>query len=107
MLISKDVTTTQAFFYPTLIPVVSNHLSHLTNQLDWSFYHQTSGQLMDDGLPIAIRCSQERMKDTEVYILENTINLFLWIGQSVNPDWINNVFGVPNIAQIDVDVVSL
>jgi len=88
MLISKDVTTTQAFFYPTLIPV-------------------TSGQLMDDGLPIAIRCSQERMKDTEVYILENTINLFLWIGQSVNPDWINNVFGVPNIAQIDVDVGKL
>uniref|UniRef100_H2ZC32 SEC24 homolog C, COPII coat complex component n=1 Tax=Ciona savignyi TaxID=51511 RepID=H2ZC32_CIOSA len=88
LIISMDVTETQAFLYPRLIPVFSDSIS-------------------DGGIPPSIRCSEDRMKETEAFILENSVSMFLWIGQSVNPVWIQNVFGVQSAAQIDIDLVNL
>ena len=60
----------------------------------------------EDGSSVAIRCSEERLKENEVYVLENGISMFLWIGQAVDPNWVHNVFGVQSAAQIDIDLVS-
>ena len=37
---------------------------------------------------------------------ENGIYIFLWIGASVNPEWLQNIFGVPNLAQINVETIT-
>nr|CAB3265936.1 protein transport protein Sec24C [Phallusia mammillata] len=88
LILSMDVTETQVFLYPRLLPVLFRTPAH-------------------DGLPAAVRCSEERLKENEVYILENGISLFLWVGQAVDSVWIQNVFGVQSAGQIDIDLGSL
>ena len=36
---------------------------------------------------------------------ENGHYLFMWIGHSISPEWVQSVFGVPSAAQIDIDKV--
>lgn len=38
---------------------------------------------------------------------ENGLILYLWIGMNVNPEWVQNLFGVQSVAQIDIDKVRL
>lgn len=38
--------------------------------------------------------------------LENGLSMFLWIGHNVSSQWIQQVFGVQSVAQIDIDKVS-
>ena len=37
---------------------------------------------------------------------ENGLSMFLWIGHSVEPHWVQQVFGVQSAAQIDIDKVG-
>lgn len=38
----------------------------------------------------------------EMYFLtENGIYMFLWIGQAISPEWLQNVFGVQSTNQVD------
>ncbi|KAL4239532.1 Protein transport protein Sec24C [Mactra antiquata] len=85
---AMDVKSSCAFFYPRLIPL---------HDLD------PSGTT----LPSAMRCSAERLQDNGVYLLENGVSMFIWIGHSVDPDWIQKVFSVQSAAQIDIDKCRL
>ncbi|KAK9506894.1 hypothetical protein O3M35_008745 [Rhynocoris fuscipes] len=58
---------------------------------------------MEDDFPNAIRCSGEKLADDGVYLLENGIYMFLWLGLAVPSQWLMSVFGVQNTAQIDVE----
>lgn len=40
------------------------------------------------------------------FIVENGFNMFMWIGQNVNTDFLQSVFGVQSATQIDVEKVS-
>ena len=33
--------------------------------------------------------------------------MYMWIGLNVNPEWVQQVFGVQSAAQIDIDKVTL
>ncbi|XP_029464830.1 LOW QUALITY PROTEIN: protein transport protein Sec24C [Rhinatrema bivittatum] len=79
---SMDVTETNVFFYPRLLPL---------SKVD----------LDSDSLPVAIRCSEERLSKGEVYLLENGLNLFVWVGKNVQQALIQNLFGVSSFSQID------
>lgn len=35
--------------------------------------------------------------------LENGIHMFLWLGLGLNSQWVQGVFGVPSVVQIDTD----
>ena len=50
-----------------------------------------------------MRCTIEKISDDGVYLLENGLYLFMYIGMAVDPTWIQEVFGVPSAAQIDID----
>lgn len=39
--------------------------------------------------------------------VENGIHMLLWIGLGVNPDFCQQIFGVPSPIQIDVDKITL
>ncbi|KAH3871249.1 hypothetical protein DPMN_034444, partial [Dreissena polymorpha] len=85
---SMDVKSSCAFFYPRLIPL---HTLEPTGT----------------DMPTALRCSAERLQDNGVYLLENGVSMFMWIGHKVDPDWIQKMFGVQSAAQIDIDKFRL
>jgi len=42
----------------------------------------------------------------DVVFTENGVSMFMWIGHTVDPDWIQQVFSVQSAAQIDIDKVT-
>lgn len=85
---TMDVKNTAIYFYPRLIPL------H-----DMDPDSQT--------VPSPIRCSIEKLNDNGAYLLENGIYMFLWIGQAISSDWLQNVFGVLSPNQVDKQKTSL
>lgn len=85
---SMDVKSSVGFFYPRLIPI-----------------HDLSPE--ERGVPVPIRCTIEKIRDDGVYILENGIYMFMYIGLACDPKWIQEVFGVQTAAQIDIDKTRL
>ncbi|KYB24587.1 protein transport protein Sec24C [Tribolium castaneum] len=85
-----DIPTSVNYFYPRLIPLIDLDVSQDPVQI-----------------PSPIRCTIDKMSEQGVYILENGIHMFLWIGLEANPDFIQKVFGVPSAIQVDVEKVAL
>lgn len=56
--------------------------------------------------PTPLRCSEERLADTGVFLLENGHSMFLWLGQASPPDLIQNLFNVPSLAHLQAHMVS-
>ncbi|TRY71003.1 hypothetical protein TCAL_17342 [Tigriopus californicus] len=85
---SMDVASTVVYFYPRLFAI-----------------HDVSPS--ETGLPNQTRCSIEKIRDDGVYLLENGLFLFMYIGLSVDPVWIQEVFGVSLPQQINLDQSEL
>ncbi|XP_035228704.1 protein transport protein Sec24C-like isoform X2 [Stegodyphus dumicola] len=84
--LNMDVDSSAAYLYPRLIPL-----------------HDIKPNPEYVQIPTAIRCSIERIKEHGVYLLENGLNMFLWVGMNTDPEWIQDVFSVPTVARIDID----
>lgn len=56
-------------------------------------------------MPMPIRCIYERLRDDGIYLLENGIVMYLWIGQNVDKSLIQNLFGVDGSQQLNVEKV--
>ncbi|KAF1527373.1 Protein transport protein Sec24C, partial [Eudyptes sclateri] len=78
---SMDVAETNVFFYPRLLPL-------------------TKADVDSDSLPAAIRNSEERLSKGDMYLLENGLNIFVWVGVNVQQGLIQNLFGVSSFSQI-------
>lgn len=63
-------------------------------------------EVASDSIPPAVRCSEERLSETGVFLLENGQSMFLWLGQACPPDLIQNLFNVPSMAHLSSDMVS-
>ncbi|XP_029173568.1 protein transport protein Sec24C [Nylanderia fulva] len=61
----------------------------------------------DTELPPMLRCSIDKFADDGAYLLENTIHMFLWLGMSLPSQWVQSVFGVPSVVQVDTDRTAL
>ncbi|XP_018393564.1 PREDICTED: protein transport protein Sec24C [Cyphomyrmex costatus] len=59
--------------------------------------------LQDTELPPLLRCSIDKFTEDGAYLLENTIHMFLWLGMALSSEWVQNVFGVPSVIQVDTD----
>lgn len=53
-------------------------------------------------LPLPTRCSFDDLDPRNIYLLENCIGMFLWIGSQVDPTLLQQVFGVPSGPQLAV-----
>ncbi|KAJ8250554.1 hypothetical protein COCON_G00224760 [Conger conger] len=80
LLSCMDVCESHVFFYPRLLPL---------QKLDMD----------SDALPVAVRDSEERLSKGGVYLLENGLNLFLWVGANVQQELLQNIFGTPAFGQ--------
>ncbi|XP_018325485.1 protein transport protein Sec24C isoform X2 [Agrilus planipennis] len=84
---TMDVPRSVTYFYPRLIPL---HEIEITDNSEVE-------------IPSPIRCSIEKMTDQGLYILENGIYMFLWIGLALDPELCQQIFGVPSAMQINID----
>jgi len=62
--------------------------------------NQTKADVDSDSLPAAIRNSEERLSKGDIYLLENGLNIFVWVGVNVQQGLIQNLFGVSSFSQI-------
>jgi protein transport protein SEC24 len=88
---SMDIGATVAFFYPRLLPLhdISTAEEHITE------------------LPNSVRCTIEKINENGVYLLDNGIYLFLYVGLAADPNFVQEVFGVATAAQINIDMPQL
>lgn len=86
---TMHVAASLAYLYPRLVPLLDVNGPET------------------DGLPSPVRCTADKLRDDGVYVLDNGIHMFLWIGLSVSPEWIHGVFGTNSAAQIDIDRTKL
>ncbi|XP_041116886.1 protein transport protein Sec24C-like isoform X2 [Polyodon spathula] len=84
---SMDVAESHVFFYPRLLPL----------KLD----------VEGDTLPTAVRDSEERLSKGGLYLLENGLHLFLWVGANVQQELLQSVFNTPSFGQIDPSMTNL
>ncbi|KAK7122366.1 hypothetical protein R3I94_019479 [Phoxinus phoxinus] len=85
---AMDVAESHVFFYPRLLPL---------QQLD----------VESMSLPVAVRDSEERLSRGGVYLLENGLNIFLWVGANAQQELLQNIFGTTAFSQIDPGMTSL
>jgi len=85
---SLDVKSSLPFFYPRLLPL---------HNID----------LNSDSLPHPVRCSAERLMDTGAYLLENGLTMFMWLGHNLSQEFVEEVFGVSSLAQINIETCVL
>uniref|UniRef100_A0A5F9DIH8 SEC24 homolog C, COPII coat complex component n=1 Tax=Oryctolagus cuniculus TaxID=9986 RepID=A0A5F9DIH8_RABIT len=78
---SIDVAETNVFFYPRLLPLTKSPIESTTE-------------------PPAVRASEERLSSGDIYLLENGLNLFLWVGASVQQGVVQSLFSVASFSQI-------
>lgn len=85
---SMDIRSSLAFIYPRLLPLHNLDPNSRT-------------------MPTSLRCTVEKLRDTGVYLLENGIYMFIWIGMNADSSWLHDVFGVQSAAQIDIEKASI
>nr|XP_057924820.1 protein transport protein Sec24D isoform X2 [Doryrhamphus excisus] len=78
---AMGVEDTQLLLYPRLIPL---HNMDVANEAP----------------PTPLRCTEERLADNGVFLLENGYVMFLWLGQASPPDVIQGLFNVPSLAHL-------
>lgn len=52
-----------------------------------------------------MRCLYERLKDDGIYLLENGLSMYLWLGLNVDSMDMQNLFGVSSLQQLNVEKV--
>ncbi|KAM9835406.1 protein transport protein Sec24D isoform X2 [Syngnathus typhle] len=87
-LMAMAVEDSQLLLYPRL---TSLHYMDVSNEVP----------------PAPTRCSEERLTDDGVFLLENGHVLFLWLGQASPPDVIQGLFNVPSLAHLQAHVCAL
>lgn len=81
---TMPISISVAYIYPRLFPL-----------------HDVDPQ--DTELPPMLRCSIDKFTDDGAYLLDNTIHMFLWLGVALSSQWVQSVFGVPSVVQVDTD----
>lgn len=66
---------------------------------------QTKSPIESTTEPPAVRASEERLSNGDIYLLENGLNLFLWVGASVQQGVVQSVFNVSSFSQITSGLV--
>ncbi|XP_054002106.1 protein transport protein Sec24C isoform X2 [Hylaeus anthracinus] len=85
---TMPISISVAYIYPRLLPL-----------------HDIDPQ--DTELPQMLRCSIDKFAEDGAYLLENSIHMFLWLGLALSPQWVQAVFGVPSVVQVDTDRTAL
>lgn len=92
-----DVRASLAYLYPRMLP--------LHDVLAASAAGADSAD--DAELPPAVRCTIDKLRDDGVFVMDNGIHLFLWFGQHVSRDVLEQLFGPAVGGQSLADRITL
>ncbi|XP_065891062.1 protein transport protein Sec24D-like isoform X2 [Dysidea avara] len=81
---SMNIAASSIFIYPRLFPL-----------------HDLKPE--ETEMPTMVRCMIKSVLQNGVYLIENGLEMVLWIGQQVSPEFVVNVFGVNSQAEINVE----
>lgn len=90
MLKGMGVSESIAFLYPRMVAVHTMTERHGVAD--------ARGRIV---LPPLVRVSYARLESAGAYLLENGQSMYLWIGRDISPQFLNDVFGVSTLDQID------
>lgn len=62
--------------------------------------------IQETGIPPPIALSSEHVNDNGIYLLENGEDCLIYVGNSVNPDVLQKLFGFSSVDQIPTQVIS-
>ncbi|XP_023163217.2 protein transport protein Sec24C isoform X2 [Drosophila hydei] len=82
--LAMDLNMSVNYLYPRFIPI------H-TVEID------------ESSLPTPVRCTHEKITEDGAYILENGVHLFIWLGQSLSPTFVQSIFGVQCTQQVNAE----
>ncbi|XP_037927400.1 protein transport protein Sec24C isoform X2 [Teleopsis dalmanni] len=82
--LAMDLNMSVTYLYPRFIPI-----------------HNVESD--ENGIPMSIRCTHEKMAQDGAYILENGVYLFIWLGQSLPQSFIQPLFGVQCTQQVNAE----
>ncbi|CDR41474.1 CYFA0S07e02586g1_1 [Cyberlindnera fabianii] len=85
------------YIYPTVYS-----LHDMSDEV--GFPDEETGEIV---MPTPINASAERFERYGLYLIDNTTELFLWIGGDAVPDLVNDVYGIPDIFQVPVGKMEL
>lgn len=77
--------------YPQILPITNLEMSENSLQL---------------AMPTPVRASYEYMDPNEVYLIENGIIGFIWIGLNAPIEFINDVFNAQSLQHLDTEAVK-
>lgn len=63
--------------------------------------------MQETGIPPPIPLSSEHVSDDGIYLLENGEDCLIYVGNSVNPDITQKLFGFSSVGEIPSQVVIL
>ncbi|XP_037614281.1 protein transport protein Sec24D isoform X3 [Sebastes umbrosus] len=87
-IMGMGVEDTQLLLYPRLTPLHNMDVS-------------------SEAPPTPVRCSEERLTDSGMFLLENGHSMFLWLGQASSPDLIQSMFNLPSLAHLQGNMCEL
>ncbi|KAL7374522.1 hypothetical protein ABVT39_002250 [Epinephelus coioides] len=87
-IMGMGVEDTQLLLYPRLTPL---------HNID----------VGSEALPAQVRCSEERLTDSGMFLLENGHSMFLWLGQASPPELIQSIFNLPSLAHLQGHMCAL
>ncbi|KAF9141412.1 COPII coat Sec23p-Sfb3p heterodimer component [Mortierella sp. GBA39] len=90
MLKSMGVSESIVFFYPRMIAV--HAMDERVGVMD------VNGRVF---LPQLVRVSYARLNSAGAYMLENGQRLFLWLGREIDQQFLQDVFGVQTLDEVD------
>lgn len=88
ILTAMTVDASVVYFYPRLIPL-------------------SDDDTQNTGLPVPLRTSYEKLRADGAFLVENSLQMFVWVGTNISPDWLNDVFGVNAPHQLDPVMAEL
>lgn len=88
LVMAMGVEDTQLLLYPRLVPLHNVDVN-------------------SEALPAPVRCSEERLADSGMFLLENGHSMFLWLGQASPPDLIQSIFNLPSLAHLQGNMCAL
>jgi protein transport protein SEC24 len=58
-------------------------------------------------LPQAVNLSVERLASDGIFLLDNGVNMHMWVGRQANPNLLNSLFGTPTLENVDMNLVKV
>jgi len=70
-------------------------------------YNLNTSTLGNEGLPPVMRSSYDRIRESGAHLVDNGLVLIMWVGANTPSKWLQEVFGVTVLDQVDPTVGNL